>query len=238
MNLNIFRHFILYLSIIILPLGMPAQGGADDTVPPPLAAAQQLADHLRELTSLTFSFTQKTQGQMSGRQRQAEGRAFFAKQGGTALMRWNYDTPDRQVILSDGTTLHMYFSSLNQMIVAPAETLQQDVTYSFFSGDGNLEDNFIVSDGRAEQQTEKDSNDLTVIQLIPKAPTSQTQSIRIWLSDNTRIEQLEIRDTFDTITLLTLRDIEENSLTYAGQLLDKTLFQFSPPPETEILYQE
>ncbi len=237
MKQNIFLNVFLYLSIIILPLCSPLQAGADNSVPPPLAAAQRLANHLQELTSLTFSFTQKTEGQMSGRPRQAEGRAYFAKQGDTALMRWNYDTPDRQVILSDGTTLHMYFSSLNQMIIAPAATLQQDVTYAFFSGEGNLEDNFLVSDG-GEEQTENTSSDLTVIQLVPKAPSSQTQSIRIWLNGNTRIQRLEIRDTFDTITLLTLSDIEENSLTAAGQLLDETLFQFTPPAETEIIYQD
>ncbi|MEE4243690.1 MAG: outer membrane lipoprotein carrier protein LolA [Desulfopila sp.] len=233
------KTFFLVLVVLCIVSLFTYQGKtyADETALTPRKAAQQLADHLRELDSLSFSFTQETQGQMSGRPRQASGRAFFAKQDGTALMRWDYDTPDRQVILSDGTTLTMYFSSLNQMIIAPAEKLQQDVTYSFFSGSGNIDDTFIIQG--EEEAGRYDGNHLnSPIQLIPRAPNAQTQSIKLWFSDSNQIHTLEIRDNFDTITRLSLNNIEENSLTVEGKLLDETLFQFTPPPDTEILNQE
>ena len=54
----------------------------------PLEVARKLNDQLGQLTSLSFTFTQKTMGQISGRTKQASGRAYFVKDDRKTMMRW------------------------------------------------------------------------------------------------------------------------------------------------------
>ncbi len=223
--------FFSCMSLVWMPSALSA---TEDEKP--LQIAQQLADHLSSLDSLSFTFTQRTMGQMSGRPRQASGQAYFAKTDEGAKVRWNYQTPDSQVILSDGTTLIMYFSNLNQMIVAPADTLQQDITYSFFTGQSDLHHDFIVKEGPEPEET-SEMNDYASILLVPRETRSQIKDIRLWILDTTQIKRIEIRDTFDTVTLLNLSNIKENSLTASGKLIDEDFFQFTPPEGTEIIHQ-
>ncbi len=203
----------------------------------PLHIAQQLRQHLAELSSLSFNFSQRTRGQLSGRSRQATGQAFFIKDSDGAKMRWDYQAPERQVIISDGNELTMYFENLNQMIIAPADSLQQDVTYSFFTSKQSIEEDFLVSPGIDSSEAGDSLADFDVIKLSPKSPTSQIKFIRMWITNITQIKRIEIHDTFDTITLLNLSNIEENALNAKDPEQNEVFFSFNPPEGTEIIRQ-
>ncbi len=229
---NLTSIFCLFLLIL-----QPVVSIADNPDDQSQQIAKNLRQHLDGLSSLSFHFTQRTMGQMSGRPRQASGQAFFMKKDGSSKMRWNYSAPDMQVIISDGTTLTMYFEKLNQMIVAPAESLQQDVTYSFFTGSGNIEKDFLILPGQEELEIKSNDYGFEVIKLVPRAPTSQVKNIRLWINKKSQIQRIEIQDNFDTITLLNLSNIEENSLVKDGVLINTEMFKFSPPKGTEIINQ-
>ncbi len=203
----------------------------------PLQVAQQLREHLGGLSNLSFNFAQRTKGQLSGRARQASGKAYFVKDDKTALMRWDYQAPERQVIVSDGKELSMYFENLNQMIIAPAESLSEDVTYSFFVSKTKIEDDFLVVPGIEANVENGDLAQFEVIKLIPKSPTSQIKNIRLWVTAVNHIKRIEILDTFDTLTLLNISNIEENSLSLSNKINEKSFFQFDPPQGTEIIRQ-
>jgi len=228
-----FTSLLCFFCMILLPVVTIADSTPDQSV----LTAKRLSLHLDSLSSLSFQFTQRTTGQLSGRPRQASGTAYFVKQDNEAKMRWNYSAPDLQVIISDGITLFMYFEKMKQMIVTPAETLQQDVTYSFFTGSGNIEADFLIQPGLDEKETEQQDNGFEVIKLIPRSPASQTKDIRLWVTATSQIKRIEVRDNFDTITLLSISNIEENSLIKDGQLVNTTLFDFTPPEGTEIIQQ-
>ncbi len=72
-----------------------------------MARLQQTYD---KITSLSFSFAQNTQGQLSGRPKEGRGEAFFIKDGEGGKMRWNYHGKDAQVLISDGKNFSMYFA--------------------------------------------------------------------------------------------------------------------------------
>lgn len=224
---------LCFFFMALLPIVSVADSSSDKS----LETAKHLSQHLDSLTSLSFQFTQRTTGQMSGRPRQASGTAYFVKIDNEAKMRWNYSAPDFQVIISDGKTLSMYFERMKQMIVTPAESLQQDVTYSFFTGSGNIEADFLILSGAEEMEQELYDHGFEVIKLIPRAPTSQTKDIRLWVTNTSQIKRIEIRDNFDTITLLNISNIEENSLVKDGVLTNTALFDFTPPEGTEIINQ-
>lgn len=225
--------------LIFFVVFSPRQSSAADNLAElsALEIARSLSDQLSRLDSLRFTFTQTTSGQLSGRTRQASGQAYFVREGETTRMRWNYQPPERQVIISDGEMLTMYFENLKQMIIAPADRLQQDVTYSFFTGKKDIEDEFIVQPAIVEADSFEELRDSEVIKLIPKSFDSQISDIRLWITGDRQLKRIEIIDNFETVTILNLNEIEENSLTRNGELIDKNLFVFEPPQGTEIIRQ-
>lgn len=231
------RCFALLCTGIFLCCGMTfamEENGNSD-----VARLEKFRTHIASLQSLTFHFNQLTSGQMSGGDRTASGEAFLVKERDTAKIRWNYQTPDTQVILSDGRTLKMYFEKLHQMMVSPAEALQQDMTYAFLTGQKKVTDAFIIerviseNNLSGEETTEISSaaqND--IFRLTPKTPDNSLQFITVWISEDNELKRLEMVDNFDTITSMTFSSIAENTLS-ATQAAE--LFSFTPPDGTEII---
>jgi outer membrane lipoprotein carrier protein len=75
----------------------------------PAEIAARLQAKYNQIKSLTFDFIQHTTGQLTGRGGSGRGRAYFLKTGKKAKMLWDYISPNKQIILSDGTTLSMYY---------------------------------------------------------------------------------------------------------------------------------
>lgn len=238
MKKTVSRHLFFLVPIVLLLCLLKVNAAlADDKQMSPLEVAERLSERLGQLSSLSFTFTQQTMGQISGRTKQASGHAYFVKDEDTTRMRWNYQAPDRQVIISDGNELVMYFENLNQMIIAPADQLQQDVTYSFFTGAKDIEDKFIVSEGGNIEEGAADLPMYEVIRLEPRSTDSQVKDIRLWVKDVKQIQRIEIVDNFETKTIINISNIEENSLTSEGTPSNKELFSFAPPAGTEIIRQ-
>jgi outer membrane lipoprotein carrier protein len=99
-------------------------GKASGNEESPLETGKRLQAKYNQIKSLAFDFNQQTSGQMTGRGSRGNGKAYFLKTGKISKMLWNYSAPEQQVILSDGTTLSMYFAKLKQLIITPADTLQ------------------------------------------------------------------------------------------------------------------
>ncbi len=219
-------------------------GSAAALAESPEAVASRLQNRYDKIQSLSFDFTQSTRGQLSGRPKKGSGQAFFVKPPADSKnseiipagkMRWNYATPDRQVLVSDGINFSMYFSSLEQMIITPAEALQKDLTYSFFTGSGNLLEDFTILPPDQNYAAVQDKTE--VIKLVPKAKKSQVALIHLWVTENSLIRRMEILDQFDTLTVLNFSNLKVNTLDAGDKDLMKQLFQFTPPEGTEIIHQ-
>jgi len=223
--------FLFLFSLVFLCSATAFAESPEDT-------ATRLQNRYDAIQSLTFDFVQDTRGQLSGRPKKGSGKAFFVKSktkdNKPGKMRWNYSAPDTQILVSDGITFSMYFASLSQMIITPAATLQQDLTYSFFTGSGNLLEDFTILPpdhvGHAQGQT-------AIIKLIPKATQSQIASIHRWVTEDSLIRRIEILDHFDTLTVLNFSNLAVNTLDGDDVDLMNRLFHFTPPDDTEIIHQ-
>lgn len=210
------------------------QAGAQETESPE-AVASRLQLRYDDMKSLIFKFFQDTRGELTGQPRKASGKAVFYKKNGVGKMRWDYSTPEQQVLLSDGVHFSMYFSNLEQMIISPAEVLDQDLTYSFFTGTGKLIRDFHL-ESAAEEFLSEDP-DIQIIKLIPRTPQSQVQNIHLWVSKDSLIRRINILDHFGTITVLSFSDIQVDSLVEESPEKLDPLFTFTPPDGTEIIEQ-
>jgi outer membrane lipoprotein carrier protein len=130
----------------------------------------------------------------------------------------------------------MYFAKLEQMIISPAESLDADLTYAFFTGRGVLTTDFHIRPAEEDFQSEN-SPEFNVIKLIPKTTQSQVQDIHLWVTHDSLIRRINIRDHFGTITVLNLSDIETNALADKDPKELLSFFSFVPPEGTEIIRQ-
>ncbi|MEN8198516.1 MAG: outer membrane lipoprotein carrier protein LolA [Thermodesulfobacteriota bacterium] len=240
MKNNIPLPLIQFFSLFLL-IALPLPASAEDVKD----IASRLQQRYDSIQSLSFDFVQDTRGQLSGRPKKGSGQAFFLKERdrqegetkkiASGKMRWNYLAPERQVLLSDGKTFSMYFESLAQMIITPAETLEQDLTYSFFTGSGNLLQDFNIL---APDKTTDNSQDGSIpIKLVPTARQSQVAAIHLWVTDDSLIRRMEILDHFDTLTVLNFTNLKVDNLDKKDVAQMKGLFTFTPPEGTEIIHQ-
>ena len=232
--MQITRFFVLLF--LVFPFFAVSVHGAGVPVEYPEDVAARLQRRYDAMQSLTFNFFQDIRGEMSGRPRQGSGQAVFYKHDGKARMRWDYTHPDRQILISDGVTFSMYVENQQQLLVTPAENLDTDLTYSFFTGKGLLQRDFHIRPANEDEQPE-DEAEFKVIKLIPKTPQSQVQDIHIWVTPESLIRRIKLQDHFGTITVLNLSDIETDTLSDKRPAEINAIFAFTPPEGTEIIRQ-
>ncbi len=214
---------------IIFSTAPDTRASSDDAI-----RVVNLLAHLRSLNTLTFTFNQMTASELSGRSRDAHGTGTLLRtEDGVASMRWDYLQPDKQVIISDGTTLSMYFAKLNQMIISSTDALKQDITYLLFSGNADITSLFTVTRLISEQEIGK-SEGLELFKLVPKSHAENVQSLLLWAGTDNTIRQIEVMDSFDTRTTLSFSNISKNGLSLSEAV---SLLQFTPPKGTEIIRQ-
>lgn len=219
------KYFLLSLFVLLIPALVKAQEMDS------LEIAQKLQSTYEKALNLVADFKQTTAMKFSSRVRQGSGTMIFRKPG---RMRWDYRSPDYQVLISDGETISMYFEKSNQMIVSNArEYLQSDVTYSFFAGTGDILKDFDVSD--PDLVTDSMDNSF-LIKLTPKSSHPHVSSIHAWISHDTfLITHLQIVDHFETVTDLFFFNILINADHYDSREIKEDLFLFIPPADTEII---
>ena len=199
-------------------------GAGQCAAPTPLELAQKLQARYEETKTMTADFKQSTSVPMSTRKRLGAGKVVIFKPG---RIRWDYQTPDKQVLISDGKKVFMYLADSAQMIVQPvSQYINSDVTYAFFVGTGN-----IVRDFKVLPPERQGDASLKAIKLVPKTAHPQVDYLHVWIDDNFMVRRLEIVDHFGSITDLAFSNIRRN------EPVPPETFVFTPPPGTEIIEQ-
>ncbi|RPH38227.1 MAG: hypothetical protein EHM86_10020, partial [Desulfobulbaceae bacterium] len=113
----------------------------------------------------------------------------------------------------------------------------EDMTYSFFTGSGKLADGFMILGANKNVVDNEDDKAIRVIQLVPNNAESQVQDIHLWITADSLIRRIEIRDQFDTRTILNLSDLQADFISADDEKIIAELFTFKPPEGTEIIHQ-
>lgn len=192
----------------------------------PQAVAQKIQATYAATKTIRADFRQTTSSKMSGRERLGAGTMVLAKPG---LMRWDYTEPDKQVFVCDGEQISMYFAKEKQMMVTPAkEYLESDVTYAFFTGKGNIQQDFVVA-GPEEEDLAK-PQETYELKLTPKIGHPQIDFLSLWVDRKSFLmTRLKVTDKFGTVTDMVFSNLTTNQEISAGT------FHFTPPADTEII---
>ena len=152
----------------------------------------------------------------------ASGRAFFKRSG---KMRWEYETPDRQIIITDAKTLWVFRPEDNQVMIGKAP--------SFFKGGKGFS---FLSDMKVIRQKfnmvlEKETEEgFFVLKLLPREKTYDIVEIFLWIS----------RNIFDVVKILTYNSYgDETRIVFNNvqlrENLDDSLFTFEVSEGMEVL---
>ena len=152
----------------------------------------------------------------------ASGSIFVKRPG---MMRWEYDKPDRQTIITDGKKLWVYKPDDNQVMIGKAPSFFGEGKGAVFLSDMKLiREKFTVY-----FEKEKSDHDY-VIKLLPKQQTVGIAKIYLAISKTTfKIKKIITQNEYDDENVIELVNSKFNLN------LDESLFSFIVPEGTDVI---
>jgi outer membrane lipoprotein carrier protein len=210
-------------------LGAPPLSFSD---PAPLAATALTADEIADKVQATYqgfsdlqgSFLQRATNKLSGMTQEASGRLFLKWPG---RMRWEYEKPESRLFLIDGKTLWSYSPSERQAMAQDVSGALATTPIGILFGMSSLRRDFqvrpIVHAGT------RDSPE-SLLELTPKGKDLAFKRVILGIDrESFLIRRLTVFDLYGNTTTVELSKQKVNS-----DLKDE-LFQFSPPPGTDVV---
>ena len=178
-----------------------------------------LQRHYRETQSFSAKFVEEI-SPVGAPKRTRTGTVYFRKPG---QMRWDFEEPSKELIVSDGTELYNYDPELNQVVEAPlAQALRSPGATEFLLGVGD-----VTKDFNASLITDTPADGLTHLKLVPK---KQGNTVELGLEARSyKIQSIRVIDQLGNVTALRFTDIASN-----GSIQD-SIFKFTPPVGADIV---
>jgi outer membrane lipoprotein carrier protein len=155
----------------------------------------------------------------------ASGKIYIKRPG---MMRWEYEKPDRQIIITDGSKLWVYRPEDNQVMVGEAPSFfGEGKGASFLSDIKLIKQNFFILPG------EKSRDDYYNLKLLPRKKTLDLTGIDLLISSKTfDIVEVITTNEYGDETRITLRNFQFK------QDLKDALFSFKIPLGVDVVQLE
>lgn len=182
----------LLLAILALVCLAPTDPAAAD-------GKQRLDDYLRGLSSLKASFKQITFNADRTQMMEANGTLYLQRPG---RFRWEYEAPNRQVIVADGKRVYLHDLELAQVSHQSQAKALRGTPALLLADGGPIEQHFA-----ARPIQSQDGRDW--VELTPKA--SDTDVVRIELGfGGEELDSLIMEDSFGQMTRLNFSATQRN----------------------------
>ena len=184
----------------------------------PAAAADPVADWFSGLDSIQADFTQTVVDSAGEKVQDSQGRVWIQRPG---RFRWDYRTPYRQLIVSDGKQLWTYDADLEQATVKDLDSALSSTPAMLLSGYRPLSE---VMTWEPDGTTDG----MTWFRLHPRKRDTSVDSVRIGFR-GPQLDTIEVLDGFGNHTHIRFTDVQRN------KKLDDGLFHLKLPPGTDII---
>jgi outer membrane lipoprotein carrier protein len=208
----------LFSVFLFLPGHVSAAGPTADEIG---TRVQQFYD-----TTKTFkaSFTQTYTIKVQNVKKVSTGKVTFEKPG---KMSWNYDAPNGNRVVSDGTTIRVYEKDNEQMYETPVKGSQYPAALSFLVGQGKLLKDFSL---RLLDPAQMKFEGGYVLEGTPKEATPAYQKILLYVDAQTaQVRRVLILDAQGN------KNRFDFSSPAVNQPVPKGEFEFVPPPGTRVI---
>jgi len=156
--------------------------------------------------------------------KKAEGLVSYKRAG---KMRWLYEIPEEQLLVTNGQTIWLYDPLLENVTVQKLEKITEGTALSFLLGLGNLRTDFIQREISKNLLVAQDG---LIVELEPKKSTANLAFIQLNVHPETynfqTIALMDQQDNYRTIQLIDMKynlEIEDN------------FFEFSVTKEMELI---
>jgi len=211
--------------LMLALVAMLAPAGGALAAPTLDEAVSALEQAQRRVTDLKAPFRQAAHNKVMNQTIEARGTLYLKKPG---RLRWEYQTPTPQEIVSDGTRLWIYTPELKQVNVSAAPAALAGPAGSFLQGLGQVREHFDVRFLNPAQPT--DAEGLVVLDLAPKKPQPLMTRLIVSMDPKTwLVRQAVIYDELGNTVTVRFGDTVVNS----G--LADALFVFVPPPGVAVV---
>ncbi|MFP4063764.1 MAG: outer membrane lipoprotein chaperone LolA [Halochromatium sp.] len=187
----------------------------------PMALADgidELKAYLRGLNSLSADFRQITLGTDGGEMIESSGTFYLLRPN---RFRWDYDSPNDQQIVADGSRIYVHDKDLNQVTHSSQKKILDGTPAQLLASEQPVEDYF-------ELRNLDEGDDRTWVELIPKTEDTEVVKLRIAFVDG-QLDTLLMEDRFGQLTRFIFDDLERNPQ------LDYALFRFERPAGSDFL---
>jgi outer membrane lipoprotein carrier protein len=182
------------------------------------AGLDRLREFFDDLQSLKADFTQTVLDARSTLLQDASGKFALLRPG---RFRWDYQTPYKQLIVSDGKRIQIYDPDLEQVTVKMLDQTIGNMPALLLSNEQPLGDSFNI--------TELGMQDgLEWLELIPKQGDTSFEKIRLAFDEHT-LHAMELFDSFGQTTRLVFSNVQRNPA------INPQIFQFTPPPDVDVV---
>ncbi len=227
MHILLMRRFLTGLLFFVLAGGCPALAAAAQKTPEASAGPEFLETILKGIeecylgTGFTARFDQTSSLAAMGISDTAVGKLFVKHPN---RMRWEYEKPEKQVILTDGKTLWIHRPADNQVLVGKAPPyLGGGQGGSFLSDIRTLREQFQVTLASYRPGLP------AVLKLVPKRPSPELADLFISVDPDTfRVMRITTHNAYRDETQIVLSD-------YRFDLtLDDAFFRMEIPKNAEV----
>ena len=208
---------ILVFLITLVFAGSPLSATASEEQ----EALDAIQKQYESVKTITARFVQKSYVKTMNQTLEARGEVQIKKPG---KMKWVYNAPEPQVLVSNNKILWLYIPDEGQVTKVPVESIYSSNTPALFlAGKGKLTDSFDVM----KVSTEKD---LITVVLVPKEEDNSVD--RLALVANSKSYQIVGSTVYDKLgnrTEINFSDIRVN------KKISESTFQFQVPEGVELL---
>ncbi len=184
-------------------------------------AVTRLQQRYDKTDTLQADFAQTVESATLAGTLESKGTVAFAKPN---RMRWDYTSPEPQLIVGDGENLWIYQPDLKQVIKAPLKDAFQSTTpVTFLAGLGQVERDFDVS-------LEKDESERWVLKLVPKQKGQGIGDMILGVrKSDASVAEARITDPAGTTTSIRFSNEKLNAPVAEDR------FHFTPPPGVDVV---
>jgi outer membrane lipoprotein carrier protein len=221
-----YNAFVLGAILLAVALGLPqCVEAASETSNVSVDLILERVENRYTHSKFSADFIQKSTVKAMDIADRATGKVYIKYPG---MMRWEYEKPDRQIIITDAEKLWVYRPADNQVMTGKAPTFFRDGKgASFLSDIGLVRRKFDIS---LEPGPPEEADLFYHLKLIPREKTLDISEIRLVVSTK----------TYNVVQVVTLNAYGDETridlINFAfGADLDDSLFSFEIPPGVDVI---
>ena len=185
---------------------------------------QMIQRQYQSILSFSGHFVQTSYRNNTETVRKAKGFVSYKRPG---KMRWLYDAPEEQLLVTNGETLWLFDPLLENVSIQKLEKLNEGTALSFLLGLGDLEADF---NRRVISQSLLTSQNALIVELEPKKAAANLSFIQLAVHPETyNLQKIALMDRQNNY-----RTIELGSMRYNIALGDN-LFEFKVSQDMEVI---